>query len=175
MEHMSLHGYIERAHFQIHTGFRRLTPRAKRNSTRCSVSHQEQSCSNRVPTFWERLLLAWQVLFPPSNSSAETSANIAKQRLKMVLIADRCAVSDAAKRMIVSNVVGAMSHFVEVESEEKVQLNVTTDSELGTIYSITIPVRRVKPEYQLSSKDLEGVELAEGLTCNIVLDPSREP
>lgn len=73
--------------------------------------------------------------------------SIAKQRLKMILFSDRCAVSDEAKQKIVSNVVSALSDFVEIESQDKVQLSVSTDPSLGTVYSVTMPVRRVKSEF----------------------------
>ncbi|KAG2253228.1 hypothetical protein Bca52824_083364 [Brassica carinata] len=73
---------------------------------------------------------------PISHASRRSSnARIAKQRLKMILFSDRCAVSDEAKRKIVDNIVHALSDFVEIESEEKVQINVATDGDLGTIYS----------------------------------------
>ncbi|CAN1313890.1 Cell division topological specificity factor homolog, chloroplastic [Linum perenne] len=65
----------------------------------------------------------------------------------MILFSDRCAVSDEAKRKIVDNIVHSLSEFVEIESQDKVQLNVSTDTDLGTMYSVTVPVRRVKPEY----------------------------
>ncbi|KAK5839377.1 hypothetical protein PVK06_008156 [Gossypium arboreum] len=35
-----------------------------------------------------------------------------------------------------------------MESKDKVQLSVSTDSDLGTIYSVTVPIQRVKAEYQ---------------------------
>ncbi|KAL1218470.1 Cell division topological specificity factor-like protein [Cardamine amara subsp. amara] len=98
--------------------------------------------------FFDRLNLAWKIIFPSHASRRSSNARIAKQRLKMILFSDRCAVSDEAKRKIVNNIVHALSDFVEIESEEKVQLNVSTDGDLGTIYSVTVPVRRVKPEYQ---------------------------
>jgi hypothetical protein len=66
----------------------------------------------------------------------------------MILFSDRCAVSDEAKRKIVNDIVHALSEFVEIESQDKVQLSVTTDTDLGTVYSVTVPVRRVKPGYQ---------------------------
>ncbi|KAF8378740.1 hypothetical protein HHK36_030089 [Tetracentron sinense] len=99
-------------------------------------------------SFLERLNLAWKILFPPPMMRRGSNANIAKQRLKMILFSDRCAVSDEAKQKIVSNIVGALSDFVEIDSEEKVQLSVSTDPDLGTMYSVTVPVRRVKSEYQ---------------------------
>jgi hypothetical protein len=48
-----------------------------------------------------------------------------------------------------------LSDFVEIDSQDKVQLSVSTDSDLGTIYSITVPVRRVKPGYH-DEEDLEA-------------------
>lgn len=98
--------------------------------------------------FFERLNLAWKIVFPSPTSRSSTNARIAKQRLKMILFSDRCAVSDEAKRKIVKNIVHALSDFVEIESQDKVQLNVSTDTDLGTVYSVTVPVRRVKPEHQ---------------------------
>lgn len=99
-------------------------------------------------TFVERLNLAWKIIFPSSASKRKSNANIAKQRLQMILFSDRCAVSNEAKQKIVSNVVKALSDFVEIESQDKVQLNVSTDAAVGTIYSVTVPVRRVKSQYQ---------------------------
>lgn len=98
--------------------------------------------------FFERLSLAWKIIFPSQQMKKSSNANIAKQRLKMILFSDRCAVSDEAKQRIVKSIVGALSDFVEIESQENVQLNVSTDTDLGTVYSVTVPVRRVKPEYQ---------------------------
>ncbi|GER43778.1 cell division topological specificity factor [Striga asiatica] len=103
--------------------------------------------------FFERLNLAWKILFPsPAATKRNSNANIAKQRLKMILFSDRCAVSEEAKQKIVTNVVSALSDFVEIESRDKVQLSVSTDLDLGTIYSVTVPVRRVRPEYQLDDE-----------------------
>ncbi|XP_019433390.1 PREDICTED: cell division topological specificity factor homolog, chloroplastic [Lupinus angustifolius] len=99
-------------------------------------------------SFFERLNLAWKIIFPSAVSRKSSNARIAKQRLKMILFSDRCAISDEAKQKIVSNVVRALSDFVEIESQDKVQLSVSADTDLGTIYSVTVPVRRVKPEYQ---------------------------
>lgn len=103
-------------------------------------------------SFFERFNLAWKILFPSPASRRNSNANIAKQRLKMILFSDRCAVSDEAKRKIVNNIVHALSDFVEIESRDKVQLSVSTDTDLGTIYSVTVPVRRVKPEYQIGDE-----------------------
>ncbi|KAI3714298.1 hypothetical protein L1987_72895 [Smallanthus sonchifolius] len=99
-------------------------------------------------SFLKRLTLAWKILFPSPSVIQNSNANIAKQRLKMILFSDRCAVSDEAKQKIVSNVVNALSDFVVIEPQDKVQLSVSTDPALGTVYSVTVPVRRVRAEYQ---------------------------
>jgi septum formation topological specificity factor MinE len=113
---------------------------------------------DKEESFLERLARAWAILFP-QKSNPSSNASIAKQRLKMILISDRCSVNDDAKRRIVTNIVGALSDFVEIESEEKVQLNVTSDPDLGTVYSVTVPVRRVRPQYQEFSHELVNTEL----------------
>ncbi|KAK4765572.1 hypothetical protein SAY86_026662 [Trapa natans] len=103
-------------------------------------------------SFLQRLNLAWKIMFPSHATRKSSNARIAKQRLKMILFSDRCAVSDEAKQKIVTNIVHALSEFVEIESQEKVQLTVSTDTDLGTIYSVTVPVRRVKLAYQDSEE-----------------------
>ncbi|KAL8218758.1 hypothetical protein R6Q57_022131 [Mikania cordata] len=104
--------------------------------------------------FFERLSLAWKIIFPSSSMVKNSNASVAKQRLKMILFSDRCAVSEEAKQKIVSNIVNTLSNFVVIESQDQVQLSVSTDPALGTIYSVTVPVRRVKAEYQ--EEDGEG-------------------
>ncbi|XP_026381234.1 cell division topological specificity factor homolog, chloroplastic-like isoform X1 [Papaver somniferum] len=107
-------------------------------------------------SFSERLNLAWKVLFPPLQPARRKNSNayIAKQRLKMVLFSDQCEVSDKAKEKIISKIICVLSDFVIIDSQDKVQLSVSTDPDLGTFYSVTVPVRRVKPEYQF--KDEHG-------------------
>ncbi|XP_047318712.1 cell division topological specificity factor homolog, chloroplastic-like [Impatiens glandulifera] len=110
--------------------------------------------------FLDRLSLAWKIVFPTTTTTTtqrsmrKSNAKIAKQRLKMILFSDRCAVSEEAKQKIVNNVVNALSDFVVIESQDKVQLNVSTDGSLGTIYSVTIPVRRVKSEFQEEEEEV---------------------
>ncbi|KAI3902197.1 hypothetical protein MKW92_041873 [Papaver armeniacum] len=83
-----------------------------------------------------------------------SNAYIAKQRLKMVLFSDQCEVSDKAKEKIINKIICVLSDFVIIDSQDKVQLSVSTDPDLGTFYSVTVPVRRVKPQYQF--KDEHG-------------------
>nr|ACJ83858.1 unknown [Medicago truncatula] len=49
-------------------------------------------------SFFERLNLAWKIVFPSAVSKKSSVARIAKQRLKMILFSDRCEVSDEAKQ-----------------------------------------------------------------------------
>ncbi|GAB2280230.1 hypothetical protein Dimus_014873 [Dionaea muscipula] len=121
----------------------------RRTSIRSITEDAEGLLLNAINlSFFERLNLAWKIVFPSQRIKRSSNAHIAKQRLKMILFSDRCAVSDEAKRKIVKSIVTALSDFVEIDSQEKVQLNVSADSDLGTVYSVTVPVRRVKPEYQ---------------------------
>ncbi|CAN6351765.1 unnamed protein product [Urochloa humidicola] len=106
--------------------------------------------------FLDRLKLALKIIFPAPTTKENSNANIAKQRLKMILFSDRCEVSDEAKKKIVENVIEALSEFVEIESRDNVQVDISTDAGLGTVYSVTVPVRRVKPEYQESEEQYRG-------------------
>lgn len=106
--------------------------------------------------FLDRLKLAWKIMFPAPTIKDTSNANIAKQRLKMILFSDRCEVSDEAKKKIVEHVIEALSEFVEIESRDNVQVDISTDAGLGTVYSVTVPVRRVKPEYQESEEQYRG-------------------
>lgn len=142
---MALHSRNSRRYYKQSSG---MTERVQ--LSRKSISQEAEGFLLDAinMSFFERLNLAWKIIFPSQQSRKSSNARIAKQRLKMILFSDRCDVSDEAKQKIVSNVVRALSDFVEIESQDKVQLSVSTDLDLGTIYSVTVPVRRVKPEYQ---------------------------
>uniref|UniRef100_A0A803L1X8 Plastid division regulator MinE n=1 Tax=Chenopodium quinoa TaxID=63459 RepID=A0A803L1X8_CHEQI len=85
-------------------------------------------------SFFDRLNLAWKIIFPPPKTRRSSNAMIAKQRLKMILFADRCAVSDEAKRKIVKSIVSALSDYVEIDSQEKPEYQ--EDDESGSIMNI---------------------------------------
>jgi septum formation topological specificity factor MinE len=118
--------------------------------------------------FFERLNLAWKIVFPSATSRQTSNARVAKQRLKMILFSDRCAVSDEAKRKIVDSIVRALSDFVEIESQDKVQLSVSADSDIGTVYSVTVPVRRVKTEYQDTEENIASITNIEYLDKGVM-------
>lgn len=77
-------------------------------------------------------------IIPITNSWEELKCKNCQAAFKMILFSDRCAVGDDAKQKIVSNIVDALSEFVEIDSQDMVDLNVSTDADLGTIYSITV-------------------------------------
>lgn len=68
--------------------------------------------------------------------------------MRLVLYSDRGELANDVRQGLRQRIIEAIGSYVEIESEEDVQLNVSADPDLGTVYSITIPVRRVKPEYQ---------------------------
>lgn len=39
------------------------------------------------------------------------------------------------------SIVKAVSDFVEIEAEDLVEVNVSSDQEIGTVYSVAVPVR----------------------------------
>lgn len=67
----------------------------------------------------------------------------------MILVADRCGMNQSSLAEMKTSIVNALSAFVEVDSTEAVDVNVSTDDSLGTIYSVAIPVRRIKPQAQV--------------------------
>ena len=62
------------------------------------------------------------------------------------------------------SIVKAVSDYVDIEAEELVEVNITTDPDIGTIYSVAVPVRRVKPQARLPS-ETEAME-ADGITLS---------
>lgn len=78
------------------------------------------------------------------------AAQIARERLRLVLYSDRGEVSKEVQQKLRDNIVMAVSRYVEVEPRESIRLNVSMDPDIGTLYSVVVPVRRVRPEYQES-------------------------
>lgn len=62
----------------------------------------------------------------------------------MVLVADRCALSSDAMDRMKSRIVDAVSDFVEVEDSRNVDVSLSADERVGTLYAVSIPVRRVR-------------------------------
>jgi len=73
----------------------------------------------------------------------------------MILVADRCGVTPDSLAGMRESIVKAMEQYVEVEDEDSVEVNLSMDPDIGTIYSVAVPVRRVKAT-RVSTRDLEG-------------------
>lgn len=89
----------------------------------------------------------WEVLLPPRQMQL-TSADCARERLRLLLFYERGELPKELEWKIRETIVDAISDYVDIINEESVALNVTADAESGTVFSITVPVRRVKPEFQ---------------------------
>jgi septum formation topological specificity factor MinE len=98
--------------------------------------------------FATRARAAWRVLFPAraKPAAALSPKEAGKQRLRMILVADRCGMAAASLSDMKAAVVRVLADYVEVDGgEDLVEVNVSNDADLGTVYSVAVPVRRVKP------------------------------
>ena len=95
---------------------------------------------------------AWNIFFPPTAVSKPRSAREeGKNRLRMILVADRCGMTQSSLYEMKHSIVQVLSDFVEVEGgEDLVDVSVTADGEAGTIYSVSVPVRRIKPSVRVA-------------------------
>ncbi|KAK9813193.1 hypothetical protein WJX72_010421 [[Myrmecia] bisecta] len=114
-----------------------------------------------VSNFAAKLRAAWQIFFPapaPKLSPKEEG----KHRLRMILVADRCGMNQTSLYEMKHQIVRAVSEYVDIEGEDLVEVNITTDPDMGTIYSVAMPVKRVKPQARLelaAAADADGVSL----------------
>jgi len=79
----------------------------------------------------------------------------AKRRLQVVLIQDRWSLPAEAMDDIKSKVLSVMEDYVEVDEHEEVRTSVCQDPQRGTIFQVTLPVRRVKEEDREVTLQLE--------------------
>ena len=57
-----------------------------------------------------------------------------------------CGMNQSSLYEMKLSIVKVLSNFVEVDGDDAVEVNVSTDDGgLGTIYSVAVPVRRLKP------------------------------
>ena len=112
-------------------------------STRITPGRGPEGVDLNKLSFSEKLAFAWSVFFPAKE--ADHARNDAKKRLRMILVADRCALSPQSMNDMKAEIVRVVSEFVVVDAGEAVDVNMTNDEENGTIYSVAIPVKRIKP------------------------------
>ena len=62
--------------------------------------------------------------------------------------AARCGMNQSSLYEMKHSIVQVVSDYVELEGEDLVEVNVTMDEAMGTIYSVAMPVTRVKPQVQ---------------------------
>ncbi len=92
----------------------------------------------------------------------------------MILVADRCGMNQSSLYEMKHQIVRAVSEYVDIEGEELVEVNITTDPDLGTIYSVAMPVKRVKPQARVNLE--EAAEAADGVTLEWdAEDPDSDP
>ena len=96
-------------------------------------------------TFWGKMKMAYRIFFPPS--AEDTARQEAKKRLRMILVADRCTMSEDSMDEMKMRIVEVVGQFVDLDEQQSVDVSMETDAELGTMYAVSIPVKRVKAEY----------------------------
>ncbi len=112
--------------------------------------------------FMTKLKAAWRIFFPEKKSLSPKEEG--KNRLRMILVADRCGMSSDSLVGMRESIVKAMTDYVEIEAEEAVEVNMSMDPEVGTIYSVAVPIKRVRPM-------LRRGEMAPQATSNSQWDP----
>lgn len=96
----------------------------------------QQRPAPRILTFFRRpqIAFAMRIFFPPKED--KSARQEAKKRLRMILVADRCTLPVSSLSTMKTEIVKAVSQFVEVEGEETVDVNLTRDDSMGTVRSI---------------------------------------
>lgn len=126
---------------------------------------------NPVTDFVSKLKLAWNIFFPEKQATMSPK-EAGKQRLRMILVADRCGMSPASLSEMKRTIVKALSDFVDIESDADIEVSISTEPQLGTIYCVAIPISRVKPDAKIPAElDGDGVTL-EWDPDNFDSDPS---
>ncbi|KAF6261359.1 hypothetical protein COO60DRAFT_1625355 [Scenedesmus sp. NREL 46B-D3] len=76
----------------------------------------------------------------PDNAPADVRPKEeAKQRLRMILVADRCGMSPAGLTEMKRNILSAIEEFVDIDSEEQIDVSISSDPEVGTVYRWQCP------------------------------------
>jgi len=96
--------------------------------------------------FLTKVKAAWRIFFPERKYLSPKEEG--KKRLRMILVADRCGMSSDSLVGMRESIVQAMTNYVEIEASEAVEVNMSMDPEVGTIYSVAVPVKRVKPTFR---------------------------
>eukprot|EP00235_Prasinoderma_singulare_P004527 CAMPEP_0119161800 /NCGR_PEP_ID=MMETSP1315-20130426/1709_1 /TAXON_ID=676789 /ORGANISM="Prasinoderma singularis, Strain RCC927" /LENGTH=164 /DNA_ID=CAMNT_0007154589 /DNA_START=12 /DNA_END=506 /DNA_ORIENTATION=+ len=129
----------------------------------------EAEVSRPALTLREKCQAAMDVFFPPSINSG-SAREVAKSRLRMVLVADRCIMSQDGIAGMKGDIMSVVSEYVELADANDVEVTMEEDDVLGTVYSVSLPVKRVAPTVaQMGEGDGER-ELYESLGIKLSWD-----
>lgn len=123
-----------------------------------AITNSSNSNNNNVGVMNDlffKLQMCFEIFFPHKHKELTPKEEV-KRRLRMVLVADRCGMSPGGMHDLKKTVAKALQDFVDIDSEESIQVEVTADPALGTVYAVRVPVRRVKPEVRFGA-DGEGL------------------
>ncbi|HIX83454.1 MAG TPA: cell division topological specificity factor MinE [Candidatus Megamonas gallistercoris] len=76
------------------------------------------------------------------NRNRKTSKEIAKDRLKVVLIHDRANISPEIMQAIKNDIIEVISHYVDIDKQE-MEISLENDSESVALLA-NIPITRIK-------------------------------
>ncbi|GLC40351.1 Cell division topological specificity factor, chloroplastic [Pleodorina starrii] len=125
-------------------------PRAVVHTAGGTFVRQPRSSGNAVSDLLFKLQLCFHIFFPEKPKDTTPKEEV-KRRLKMVLVADRCGMSPGSLGELKKTIAKALQDFVDIESEDAIEVQINDDPGLGTVYCVAIPVRRVKAETRFAS------------------------
>lgn len=142
-----------------------------------SASDRPSSSSSWFARFVGKLHAAWVIFFPRDSprsgggrrrggGDSDCSARDAGlNRLKVVLVADRVGMTPESFEEMKRSIVDALGRYVELSSDGDVQVSVSQDEAMGAVYSVSVPVRRVRQEARFALLSEGGSVLdADGVT-----------
>jgi len=90
---------------------------------------------------------AWRIFFPEKkrNLSNMPAREAAKSRLKMILVADRNSLSEEVQEDMKQTIVNALKDYVEL-GDRDINLSINNKGDDGTEFSVSVPVKCVKPD-----------------------------
>ncbi len=90
----------------------------------------------------DKMGLAWQLFFPGS-PEGDTGSPDAQRSLRLVLVADRLALSTETLSDMREALIGTLSSFVVVDEDREVDKRVEKHDARGTMFSVSVPVQRL--------------------------------
>eukprot|EP00884_Botryococcus_braunii_P000786 jgi/Botrbrau1/10708/Bobra.357_1s0010.1 len=144
----------------------RATAERDKQLTEGALEVRKKNPSSRregpLEDFLLKFRLAWAIFFPPK-SQPLTPKDEGKHRLRMILVADRCGMNQTSLYEMKHSIVQVVQNYVDIEGEDLVEVNVTMDPDMGTIYSVAVPVKRVKPQARVALDgavmEVDGISL----------------